>query len=240
MGAMSNVTSGQSIATYTSSSNVIWGSLSSFFTSLFTPIIQNLLNMIVMIGLSVAGLIVANKMSITGAKEALNAAKGAGRAFGTYAGKVTARGTLKATSALARPRAAPRTGLGAAWRGSLPGRLMFKARTGAASGLAAAAGSKTLQTKPWGPTAPPGSGKFKRAGAAALGFAGGLAKAAFGGAVGGSGVFKKPGVKDWECQNCSNVAPPIVPPHILRSKKKPTRDCPDCHAPAAVADWTEV
>jgi hypothetical protein len=63
----------QAIATYVSSNNTTWGSISSFFTSTFTPIIANVLNMIVMLGLSVASLTVANSMGIKGADMGMKA-----------------------------------------------------------------------------------------------------------------------------------------------------------------------
>ena len=55
-------------------------------------------------------------------------------------------------------------------------------------------------------------------------------KAISDGAMKGSGLFKKT-TAVWECQNCDNT---------IRSKVKPTFPCPDCHAPASVANWIQV
>jgi len=87
--AMSNgqAVASQQFATYTSNSNVVWAAVSSLFTSLFTRIIQNVLNIIVMLGLTVGGLMVADRMSITGAKAGIGAAKSVGKAVGGYAAK---------------------------------------------------------------------------------------------------------------------------------------------------------
>ena len=93
MGAMSQAggTPSQMFDTYKSNSNVIWGSLASFFTSIFLPVIGNILNMIVMCGLSVAGLIVADKMSINGAGAAVKAVETVGNGVGNYARKQSAK-----------------------------------------------------------------------------------------------------------------------------------------------------
>jgi hypothetical protein len=89
MKAMSNAgaASSQSFAAYTSASNPAWGGISSLVTSVFTPIFGSALNMIVMLGLSVAGLIVANSMGIKGADIGMKAVGGVQKGITNYANK---------------------------------------------------------------------------------------------------------------------------------------------------------
>ena len=76
---LSTATGGaQSFATYTSPSNSIFGSISNYFGNFWTPIIQNILNEIVLAGLVVGGMLAANSLGIAGAKEALHAMKSVG------------------------------------------------------------------------------------------------------------------------------------------------------------------
>lgn len=82
----------QSFGTYYSSSNTIWAPISQLFTNFFTPIIQNVLNIFVMLGLTVGGMVVADRMSITGAKATVGAAQSVGKGVGNFVGKQTKKG----------------------------------------------------------------------------------------------------------------------------------------------------
>lgn len=76
-GAMS---SGQNasinITAYASNSNPTWAAISEFFTDLFSPIIENTMRQIVVLGIMIGGLYAANQLSIFGAKAGMTAMKG--------------------------------------------------------------------------------------------------------------------------------------------------------------------
>lgn len=172
-----------------------------FANAVLVSTVGTVLNSIVIIGLMFGGMYVANKMSITGASVALGAAKGVGKAVGTYAGQRSAAFAAKRIQP--KPRIHPRTGL------PLPPSNKFQAWRGAvANSLNKAAGtSKSVMQ-------------------------GGLALAVWNGAKKGSGLFGKD--RSWVCQNCAKVG---LTPHIIKSAKKPTMNCPNCGAVPAVADW---
>jgi hypothetical protein len=90
MNSMRNGTAiaNQQIGTYTSTANnPIVQSLSNLFKGFFTPIIGQALSMVLMLGLTIGGLIVADKMSITGAGSAVKAAQGVGKSVQGFVGK---------------------------------------------------------------------------------------------------------------------------------------------------------
>jgi hypothetical protein len=91
-GLSSTQTGYQSTAIYTSDSNSVWAAISNFFTNTFSPIIQALLDETVLLGLMIGGMIAADKLSITGAKEALGAMKNVGNAAKGYAVKGMKKG----------------------------------------------------------------------------------------------------------------------------------------------------
>ncbi len=70
---------------YTSASNSIWGSISSFVTSLFSPIVENLLQMTILVGLMIGGIFAANSLGITFASTAMGAVNKVGKGFGNIA-----------------------------------------------------------------------------------------------------------------------------------------------------------
>ncbi len=75
----------QNFAQYYSSNDNVWGSISGFFGNLITPIIQNLLNEIVLVGLMVGGMIAANSLGITAANGAIAYMQKTGKGVGNYA-----------------------------------------------------------------------------------------------------------------------------------------------------------
>jgi len=98
-GLTSNATGTQSFATYTSpASNPATSGLSNLSGNLITPIIQNILNEIILVGLMIGGMIAANELSITGASMAIRAMKYVGNAVGNYSlkeGKKATRATYQ-------------------------------------------------------------------------------------------------------------------------------------------------
>ena len=68
----------------------------NFIGSLLQPVMQTLLNQLVVVGVMLGGIYAANKMSITGAGAALGAAKGIGNSIKGYVGKQSAKGTRAA------------------------------------------------------------------------------------------------------------------------------------------------
>jgi hypothetical protein len=92
--SMSNAsaTGSQSFATYTSNSNMIWGSISSFFTNIFSPIIQTILNQVVLVALCVGGIFAANSLGIAGADVAMKAVGVVKDSAVGYVGKQTRKG----------------------------------------------------------------------------------------------------------------------------------------------------
>lgn len=240
MAAMSKAPadSAQSIMLYTTAngSDSLWTSISNFFSTLFAPVIQNYLNMIIMCGLSVGGLIVANKMSITGAKTGLGAAKGAGKAFGTYAAKRTGRGILNTTSKAlnaAANRVAPKTQIHPTYHAEF---TPFDTRDPAAIKKAQEQGRRSMKIRGWAQSVSDTaqSSTFKTAGGTRLrDIPGGLAQSVWSGAKSGSGLFGKE--KSWQCQSC--VTQGLPKPTVIISKQKPGVPCPQCKATAAQAQW---
>ena len=89
MNSMRNGTAiaSQQFGTYTSTSNPVWSAVSQFLTNAFEPIVAQSLNIFLMIGLTIGGMYVADKMSITGAKAGVDAAKSVGKGVQGYVGK---------------------------------------------------------------------------------------------------------------------------------------------------------
>jgi hypothetical protein len=106
-GLSSNSTGTQNFAVYTSTSNPVWAPVAKFFTNFFSPIIQGLLNETVLLGLIIGGMIAANELSITGAKETLGAMKNIGNAAKGYAVKGMKKG---ANTAIHKNVSVPFTG----------------------------------------------------------------------------------------------------------------------------------
>jgi hypothetical protein len=169
--------------------------------------IQQAADEVLLVGLTIMGLMFANSLTGKVGKATVGAVAGGSKAFGTWAGKTGRRAGYNAASRVARGRT-PLIGPAAS--------PIAAQRQNVARWLSNRAARKELAT--------PGTG--------VLGKTAGLAGAVWGGAKNGSGLFKKGGVKDWNCQNCNS--------HVERSIKKPTRSCPNCGATAAVANWTAV
>lgn len=93
---LSSNTGTQSFATYTSTSSEPMNSMSTLFGNTFTPIIQNILNEIVLVGLMVGGMYAANKMGIKGADTAIGAMKNVGKAVENYSLKQGKKGARAA------------------------------------------------------------------------------------------------------------------------------------------------
>ncbi|HVO28939.1 MAG TPA: hypothetical protein VMT81_03085, partial [Candidatus Paceibacterota bacterium] len=93
MTSLNSATGGSSVSlqTYTSNSNAVWTPVGNFFGSAFSTVIANGLNMLIMIGLTVGGMIVAQKMSISLSDTAIKSVKAAGNAVQGYVGKKTRR-----------------------------------------------------------------------------------------------------------------------------------------------------
>ena len=93
-------------------SNITPGNGGSTIVSGIGPLVGNILNAIVLIGLLVGGMFAANELSITGAKEAIGAMKGAAKGFGTWAYKKSDRGLSRVGARIAAPpvRRNPTTG----------------------------------------------------------------------------------------------------------------------------------
>lgn len=108
----------QSFGTYTSSSNFFWAAIANFFTNALSPIVAQFLNIFVLVGLSVGGLMVANNMSITGAKAGMDAVKAVGNSVKGYAlrrGKQATTAPLRSQrgrNLASRLQQGPGTGLG--------------------------------------------------------------------------------------------------------------------------------
>lgn len=75
-----------SFAKYVSNSNSGWAMISGFFTNLFSPIVENFLQMTIVIGLMIGGLFAANSFGITFASTAMGAVKTVGKGLGSWAG----------------------------------------------------------------------------------------------------------------------------------------------------------
>ncbi|MDE2019653.1 MAG: hypothetical protein KGJ13_04910 [Patescibacteria group bacterium] len=74
---------------YTSQSNTIWAALGNFLTKLFTPIIANGVNQIIIVALCIGGIFAANKLGIAGADAAMKTLGSAKDATMGYIGKQT-------------------------------------------------------------------------------------------------------------------------------------------------------
>jgi len=85
--------------------NITPGNNGSVIVGGIGPLIGDILNAIVLVGLLGGGMFAAHELSITGAKEALGAMKGAAKGFGTWATKSSGRGLMRAGSRIAAPRA---------------------------------------------------------------------------------------------------------------------------------------
>lgn len=82
-GAMQNQKA-YNISAYTSTSNMAWGGLSNLFTNLFTPVIQSFLQMSVLLGLCLGGIITANKMGLFGGAAAKSLALAGAVGLGSW------------------------------------------------------------------------------------------------------------------------------------------------------------
>jgi hypothetical protein len=69
---------------FKSPNNDVWGQIVNFFGQIFIPIIQQILNTLVLAGVMLGGLIAAQAMSIKFADAGVKGAYGAGKAFGNY------------------------------------------------------------------------------------------------------------------------------------------------------------
>ena len=79
------------LAQYASNSNPVWASIVNLVTNLFSPIVQMVLESIMIVGIMVGGLFAANALSITGASTFYGMAKGVGNAALGMTGRVAAR-----------------------------------------------------------------------------------------------------------------------------------------------------
>ncbi|RJQ28721.1 hypothetical protein C4571_03045 [Candidatus Parcubacteria bacterium] len=77
-GQIRSGTGGYNFADYTSPKDSFWATISNLLANTFTPLVENLLQTAIIVGVMIGGLIAANKLSITGASAAVGMAKGAG------------------------------------------------------------------------------------------------------------------------------------------------------------------
>ena len=174
--------------------------------------------MLIVGALLIGGLFIANKFSITGAKEAYGAARGASKSFGGWVGR---KGVRTAGYPFAQPSQRMQNW---ATQGGIKGTI---GRTGMAvqGRLSRIPVLRNLGRAYRGP------GQHQS-----------FHKSIWAGIKGGSGLFKKGGVQDWECQNCRQ--------HVIRQRQRPTIACPNCGAPAVApagsppgtpaTNWTQV
>ena len=73
-------------AKYASDSNPALATVSNIITNIFSPIVENFLQMAIVLGLTIGGLFAANSFGITFASTAMGATKGLGKAFGKWTG----------------------------------------------------------------------------------------------------------------------------------------------------------
>lgn len=186
--------------------------ISQFFGDILSAPIQGLMNTIIIVGITLGGLYVANQLSIAGAKAAMGATTGFYKGFGKYTGAKTAGGLARF---LTKPTPPPTMGP------PTPGVRAAIGRLGSRMG----AGIRTATRRVLPTEAFDSLERFGRD----------SARVTFGGAIfqgmkKGSGLFKSKQAKDWECQVCHNV---------IRSVKKPIVDCVNGH-PVAMANWQEL
>lgn len=208
---------------YIAQGNGILAGLSSTFSSFVGAFAGSLLQGVIIIGLAVGGMMVAQKLSITGSKAAVEVVQDRAKKMGSWTAKRTGyyaartgQGALNLASRAIQPRARKMQGTGPYVPLTTANRIRGKAAqtlNNAATAVANVASSKTLKTKGiaasiWGGTKSTSNGILK-----------------------GFGIKKGKQVDAWECQNCG---------HILQSTKKPIAICPNCHATAGVANWTKV
>lgn len=99
---------------YTSDSNSAFAAISKFLGQAFTPVIAQLLQLTVLLGITIGGLFAAKSMGIKFADAATGAATGAAKAFGGWA---AGKGAGAAARTAARAMQPPRTAQGpAGWR----------------------------------------------------------------------------------------------------------------------------
>lgn len=160
--------------------NAVVSGISNFFGNYFATLAGTMLRMTAMLGLVVGGLIAANSIGITFAKEAYGAAKGVGKTFGGW----TAR---KGGGVLARAATRPppgTAGYGASGWNRFTYGLTAPLRWGARVLPAATRG----RMHAWGSTAAASPG---------------LASSIWNGMLTGSGLYRRP--QRWQCLACRNI-----------------------------------
>ncbi len=179
-----------------STTNYLGSALSGFLGGATNTLLGTALQMMVVLGLSVGGMFVAKKMSITGAKAALGAAEGGAKAFGKYAGKRAVRTGLESAARRITPK--PRVNRAGVVQPA-PNTILNALRRNAAGRLSTAAASKGLETK-------------------------GVFREVFNGAKKGSGLFSTV-LHKWQCQHCATVqkVPAIV--ESVEAPKAPCPVC---------------
>ncbi|MBI2033505.1 MAG: hypothetical protein HYT13_00160 [Candidatus Liptonbacteria bacterium] len=83
---MGEILGGPELATY-QAGNSTWDSIVSALTGVLAPIVQDVLEQLIIVGIMIGGLFAANKLGMTGAAVAMGAATGAAKALGGWAGR---------------------------------------------------------------------------------------------------------------------------------------------------------
>ncbi len=199
---------------YTSNSNPVWAAISEFFTNLFDPVVKQLLQMAVLLGVMIGGLFAAKSLGIKFADAAAGAAAGAAKGFGTWAAR---KGGGLAARAAARTmqRQAPTQYTG--WR------KVFNPINRATYALGTPIRAAAQRTAA-GQRVATGLQTFGQRAQASPG----LLASMWGGMGKGFGLWGM--AKTWVCQNCLNNPATYPNPGVRRQKNMPTTadTCPVC------------
>ncbi|MBI3589635.1 MAG: hypothetical protein HY093_04470 [Candidatus Liptonbacteria bacterium] len=97
------------LSTYANPTNPTWGGISSFFTSLFSPIISNAMQQVVILGIMLGGLVAADKLGIAGAAAGMTAFQKSGNWVKEKSGRAAGRTAAWAARKAGAQRLAERT-----------------------------------------------------------------------------------------------------------------------------------
>jgi hypothetical protein len=187
---------------YKSTSNVVWASVSNLFTNIFSPVVENLMQMTILVGIMVGGLFAANALGIAFAKTAYGAAQGVGKGFSGYVAR-------KGGGVFARAATQPPPPAGAStWsktKYALKSPLRWGARVLPPTGRAAIQNWGT-----WAATSP------------------GWAASIWNGMRTGHGTYGPKRKAQWTCQSCIPLGYPS--PTVITQPNRPTNDftCTQC------------
>ncbi len=129
-----------STSIYRSDGNPFWATISNLLSNVFSPIVENMLQTGVLVGLTIGGLYAAQRLGIEFAGAGITAAKATAKGVGGYVGRRTA-GAFARSATSAKPEPA-KTGVGRALQ-----TLMRPVRSAAQSDVAKSYGiTKAVET----------------------------------------------------------------------------------------------